>query len=90
MKLSQGTKTYYTGDRANSDGFGVVTDSYLGQVHIVMDDGRDFWVSESAFSEKYLGHGGTRFVTKAAYTEWREARIKESDAAIAAQFQTAS
>jgi len=77
MKLTKGIKIYYGGDMANQEGFGVITENsdigYGEFVNIKMDDGRDFiQIPVTAFSEKYLGHGGTRFVTKEAYLKWKQ------------------
>ena len=77
MKLEKGTKIYYGGDMANKEGFGVITEKsnigYGDFVNIKMEDGRDIkQLSTCGFSEKYLGHGGTRFVTKKAYMNWKQ------------------
>lgn len=83
MKLTEGTAIYYGGDMANDDGFGTIikihpATRYGGEeVEIGMDDGRNFTVSPLAFSETYLGHGGTNFVTKEAYDAWRLASLAQ-------------
>ena len=82
VNLKKGTEIYYSGDMANKGGFGVVTkrywDKYGNHVDIKMDDGREFkQIYVSAFSREYLGHGGTRFVTKEAYLKQREEQAKK-------------
>lgn len=75
--LKKGTRIYYNGDMANEEGKGVITDQRTSQfgtvVDIKMDDGRTFpSLSVVIFSDKYLGHGGTRFVTEEAYNLFRQ------------------
>ena len=77
LKLEKGTEIYYGGDMANSEGFGIITETgnigYGDFVNIKMEDGRDIkQLSVNCFSEEYLGHGGTRFVTKKAYKKWKQ------------------
>ena len=92
VKLDVGTRIFYTGDMANSDGFGVVTKkipegSYNSAcVEIKMDDGREMkMLPELLFSPKYSGNGSTRFVTEKAYKEWRKASIARMRAEYAAK-----
>ena len=77
--LTKGTRIYYGGDMANKSGFGSITevikDRWGTQYQIVLDDGRKMHISASNFSPEYLGHGGTRFVTEAAYNDWREVQM---------------
>ena len=86
--LTQGTEIYYGGDMANDSGFGViesVSESRWGiNYKIVMEDARVMNISPSNFSEEYLGHGGTRFVTKAAYQAFRKAAIERMEREFAA------
>jgi hypothetical protein len=83
MQLKPGTRIYYNGDMANRNGFGVITkreeaNKYAPpQVFIKMDDGREMWIMEMAFSKEYLGHGGTRFVTEWAYKKWKSEQMKK-------------
>ena len=82
MRLQKGTEIYYTGDMANSEGFGEITklynDEYGDFVNITMDDGRKMKrLYTSMFSEKYSGNGSTRFVTKKAYDEYRNMQIQK-------------
>lgn len=75
--LEKGTRIYYNGDMANDEGHGVVTgqgaDDFGTWVNVKMDDGRKFdKLSVVIFSDKYLGHGGTRFVTEEAYNLFRQ------------------
>lgn len=78
MKLSDlpvGTEIYNAGDMANPDKFGSVTshtvDRWGERVDIVYTDGTvSRGIAPCQFSDKYLGHHGTRFVTKAAYKKW--------------------
>jgi len=78
--LKKGTRIYYGGDMANDEGFGTITnqetDKWGTTVDIKMDDGRKFNVSVVIFSDEYLGHGGTRFVTEEAYKKFRQAQIE--------------
>uniref|UniRef100_A0A6M3LTU8 Uncharacterized protein n=1 Tax=viral metagenome TaxID=1070528 RepID=A0A6M3LTU8_9ZZZZ len=82
MKLSVGTRIYNGGDMANIEHFGTITHIHRNarfgdQYEITPDEGTDrkpYSVPPCIFSEKYLGHGGTRFVTEDAYNEWDEAQ----------------
>jgi len=79
--LKKGTRIYYNGDMANDEGLGVITeqktDKWGTHVNIKMDDGRDInGLSIVMFSDEYLGHGGTRFVTEEAYKKYRQATIE--------------
>ena len=75
--LKEGTEIYYTGDMANIDGFGVISEERPGEWgrrdHIKMEDGRAFWLGPESFSPG----PGRRFMTKAEWKAHREARIKE-------------
>ncbi len=76
MELNEGTRIYYGGDMANESGFGVITKAYSDKwgsfVDAVMDDGREMrGLHTIGFSKTYSGNGSTRFVTEAAYDEWR-------------------
>jgi len=79
VELYTGTRIFYHGDMANMTGHGTIKKVIPGrfgtQYEINMDDGREFTTTPAMFSPKYLGHGGTRFVTEAAYNEWREEKI---------------
>ena len=82
VKLEVGTRIYYSGDIANSKGFGIITKKIAGgqynpaSVEIKMDDGRvEKMIGEFLFSDKYSGNGSTRFVTEEAYNEYRQAII---------------
>ena len=81
-KLEPGTRIYYTGDQANIDGFGTITDVATNRgrtlYKILMDDGRKKSVPSYLFSEVFLGHGGTRFVTLAAYNAYRRKQFANS------------
>ncbi len=72
--METGTRIYYTGDMANDEGFGTITamtsDRWGHHVAIQMDDDREIKVDRIAFSDVYLGHGGTRFVTLEAYNNF--------------------
>lgn len=79
--LKKGTRIYYNGDMANEEGLGTIveqkTDKWGTHVNIKMDDGRDIkGLSIVMFSDEYLGHGGTRFVTEEAYKKFRQAAIE--------------
>jgi hypothetical protein len=85
MKLNElpiGTRIYYTGDMANIEHFGTITAHKSGrfgdQIEITPDadaERKPYWIPPEMFSVKYLGHGGTRFVTEAAYHAWRESQM---------------
>ena len=85
--LKKGTRIYYNGDMANEEGLGVITnqrtDDWGTIVDIKMDDGREFNVPIGIFSDEYLGHGGTRFVTEEAYRDFRQAEIDKIEATLA-------
>ena len=90
MNLEIGTRIYYGGDMANQNGFGAIANreskgfttsdgtyhDFGAELTIEMDDGREINVTEAAFSPVYKGHGGTRFVTEAAYYHWRHCHIR--------------
>jgi len=79
MKFTVGTRIYYTGDMANDEGFGTITDldsdpQWGNSMTISMDDGRVMnKMSPVIFSPVYAGNGSTRFVTEEAYKTWHEA-----------------
>lgn len=77
MKITKGTKIYYGGDMANLEGFGTITDVIYtshGTTYVIqMEDSRIIKVPNYCFSNEYKGHGGTRFVTKEAYENYRNA-----------------
>ena len=82
MNLKEYTRIYYTGDMANDEGTGTITrryqDKWGDHLDIQMDDGREIKsLSVVSFSEEYLGHGGTRFVTLQAYNNFRRAQFKK-------------
>ena len=73
MKHKKGARIYYTGDMANQDGWGTITEGTRivhDQYHVTMDDGREFWLSQYAIGDVYKGHCDPRFVTKAAHDAW--------------------
>ena len=81
MELTKGTRIYYGGDMANQEGTGTIarayTDKWGSWVDIDLDDKRKFpGVSVVQFSEEYLGHGGTRFVTLEAYNDFRRKQFE--------------
>lgn len=81
--LSQDIQIYYGGDMANDSGFGKIikinsSEKWGINYDIRMDDDRIFYgLSPNVFSEKYLGHGGTKFVTKEAYLNWRKEQLNK-------------
>ncbi len=81
-QLKKGTRIYYGGDMANDEGFGIITsqltDKFGDFITVKMDDGRELRsLSIALFTEEYLGHGGTRWVTEEAYKKFRQAAIKK-------------
>lgn len=90
--LAPGTRVYNGGDMANPDHFGTVidtvTDEWGTYVWIKPDKGSahgedKYSVPICLFSDVYLGHGGTRFVTEAAYEHYRAKRMAEMKARMA-------
>jgi len=79
LGLAPGVKVFYGGDMANREDWGTVTainsDRWGACVVVAWDSGRQSSLSVALFSPEYLGHGGTRFVTQAAYRLWREAQL---------------
>lgn len=80
--IQQNDRIYFSGDMANQEGFGSVTaidrsGRFGDRLTVTMDDERTFSLTRSAFSSRYEGHGGTRFVLESAYYEWRAARLAE-------------
>lgn len=79
--LPVGTEVYYGGDMANDSGFGkviaAVSDPRWGEsMDIELEDGRLIRkLPPCMFSTEYLGHGGTRFVTKEAYLAYRQKAV---------------
>ena len=75
-----GTEMYYTGDVANQPGFGTISalnrhprwgDTY----DFTLEDGREITgIALHMLGDTYEGHGGTRFVTKAAYDAYQAER----------------
>ncbi len=80
-QLTKGTRIFYGGDMANDEGFGTITDQLTDKfgdfLTIKMDDGREFRsLTPALFSEEYLGHGGTRWVTEEAYKKFIQAAVE--------------
>ena len=78
-KYNVGQKIYNNGDMANPEEFGVIVeviepDDVLRYTRykIKSDSGRTYTVSESAFSDVYKGHSGTRIVPFEAYKKYRD------------------
>ena len=73
-----GTRIYYTGDMANNEDYGTVTDVTSGRfgTHVVirLDDGREFTHS-IRIGEVYQGHCNPRFVTVAAVNKYYAGRV---------------
>ncbi len=77
LSTAAGLEVYYTGDMANPDGFGQVAwTSVAGDSLVKLDDGREFRIKRSDIGSKYEGNCSVRFVTRTAYNEYREARLK--------------
>ena len=92
--LTTGTRVYNNGDICNPAHFGTITavrtDKWGTQVQFTPDagqhdahDGKPYWVSDAQFCPEYLGHGGTRFVTEAAYKAYRAQKTAEMKAKFA-------
>lgn len=83
--LKLGTRIYYTGDRANIDGFGAITGEKHGQLEISLDaqpsdygeeysvPARVFYVPPVAFEPG----PGRRFITFAEYEAERAEKIRQ-------------
>jgi hypothetical protein len=77
-EYQEGTEIYYTGDVANQSGFGRITklnrNARWGDTYdFTLEDGREIkGIALHLLGDKYEGHGGTRFVTRAAYDEYRQ------------------
>lgn len=76
-KMKVGQEIYYTGDMANREGWGTITqvmpckfDEFVYTYE--MTDGRVFNLTPKIIGQKYEGHGGTRFVTLEAYKAWKQ------------------
>ncbi len=83
-ELAVGTRVYNNGDMANQEHFGTITaiirnPRFGDQYEITPDTGSDrekpYCITPAAFSDEFKGHGGTRFVTEAAYKEYRKKQI---------------
>jgi hypothetical protein len=82
-ELKVGQRIYNGGDMANPDHFGTITRVEIsikwGTHYEITPDAdaerKPYVVSACAFSETYLGHGGTRFVTMEAYNAWRASKM---------------
>lgn len=77
MEIKENTRIYYGGDMANNPDFGTVkkvyTDKWGTFADIILDDGREIEaLPVHMFSDVYLGHGGTRYVTIEAYNAYRQ------------------
>lgn len=79
--LTVGTKMYNHGDMANPDHFGTITrvikNRWGVKYEITKDEGSayeygPYIISAVQVSEKYLGNGMSRIVTKDAYMAFRE------------------
>ena len=84
FSLSVGERVYYGGDTANRPAFGTIADIVGGfsgaQILVKWDEKyekKDSCLFPCGFSEKYLGHGGTRFVTEKAYREWQNEQLEK-------------
>jgi len=83
-----GTEIYNGGDMANNPHFGTVTKimqspAFGVSIEINPEGGsgrQKYTMSPCLFSEKYLGHGGTRIVTKSAYQQYRDQILKQYSA----------
>lgn len=73
-KVEIGTEVFNAGDIMNEPKFGtVVRESGAGRdmVFVQWEDGTEGGYYRSQFGDTYLGHSGTRLVTRAAYDAWR-------------------
>jgi hypothetical protein len=82
--LSVGDRVYNHGDMANRPAFGTIKDIVSGssgrQILVEWDEKynkKDSCLFPYGFSEKFLGHGGTRLVTEKAYREWRKRQLEQ-------------
>ena len=88
VELIVGTRVYNGGDMANASHFGTITaiktSKWGTNIEITPDADSDrsgpYNVPQAIFSPKYLGHGGTRLVTEAAYQEFRKEQMAQAEA----------
>lgn len=89
--LQAGVRIHYSGDMANRERFGTIVKRYQNKwgdwVDIVCDRDSDEAeayemraISVQMFSEVCLGHGGTRFVTEAAWEAFRAESLRQAQA----------
>ena len=69
-----GDLIYYTGDRANPDGWGNVETVTPEDITLNLQDGRILHVLPQAIGGVYHGHCDPRFVTIAAYAHYKQGR----------------
>jgi hypothetical protein len=80
MEHPIGTEIFYAGDIANPSGFGTITrldqNPRFGATYdIELEDGRELrGIPTILLGDKYEGHHGGRFVTRAAYDAYWKAR----------------
>jgi len=78
-ELKLNDEVYYTGDMANNDGFGIITnivsDKWGTKITIKLDDDRIFTTSVSSFGE-YKGTCNPRFTTKESYDNFRNNQME--------------
>ncbi len=78
-KVTVGTRIYYTGDNANIEDFGTVTEiqtatHYTPEIAVVMlDNGRIRKPYATMIGDTYNGSHNPRFVIAVAYDAWRNA-----------------
>lgn len=78
VKLKIGDRIYNHGDIANQEHFGTITAEKKGDFghdyQITPDDDAErepYWICANGIQDVFKGHGGTRFVTEAAYDAWK-------------------
>jgi len=88
--LSIGTRIFNGGDMANAEHFGTITKiiqtRWQQEYEITPDpdaERKPYTIPFCGFSDVYLGHGGTRFVTEEAYKAYRMKKIEEMRQAMA-------
>lgn len=83
-ELAVGTRIFNGGDMANAEHFGTIShifrNAHFGDQYEITPDPdsertKPYCVSPAMFSDVYLGHGGTRFVTEQAYQKYRATQI---------------
>ena len=76
--IKKGTEIYYTGDMANKQGFGTITNIKTSRwgtyYYMSYDDGRKSTLQSCMIGNEYKGHCNPRFVTLESYNKYKNQR----------------